>query len=175
MTIDITIPVPDDRVAEFYQFFSNWLDGTLVLPVTSPKTSPHTSPQSSDASAARGGAQDASSDGWLLWGNTDADLADAVTLWRKYPARSRAMFSLLMDNPGVSFSGDEIAEKLNIPNGSRGVAGVLAWPARKSKPMRRGLPTEFDDKTDPDRGVYFMPPERAELFKAAREQVEGKA
>ena len=36
---DITVPVPDDRTAEFYQFFGLWLAGSLSLhaqPCTGP-------------------------------------------------------------------------------------------------------------------------------------------
>lgn len=160
---NITVPVPDDRTAEFYQFFGLWLAGSLSLPGTT-GASPEVSTTSSQALVKK------------TWGSSpEADAADAEALWAKYSKNARGMFSLLLDNPGKEFTGDEIAEAVGIPNGAHGVAGVLAWPGRHGAEIGRGLPTSFREDEETGLTYYRMTAEQAELFKAAREKVEGSA
>lgn len=158
---DITVPVPGDRTAEFYQFFGLWLGGTLSLPVGSLGSPTEAADTSVAAQAAK------------PWGDDQQDYADAEALWARYSPNARAMFGLLIDNPGKEFSGDEIAEACSIPNGAHGVAGVLAWPGRHGLKIGRGLPSEWREDPATLQGLYWVPEERAELFKAAREKVEG--
>lgn len=158
---DLTVPVPDDRTAEFYQFFGLWLSGALSL-----SGSPAGTPQAS------GGAPVARAGALKPWGDTPEDHADAETLWRKYSPNARAMFSLLIDNGGKEFTGDEIAEACNIPHGAHGVAGVLAWPGRHGVKIGRRLPTEWREDPNTFEGIYHVPADRAEMFKAARAKVE---
>ena len=156
---NITVPVPDDRTAEFFQFFSLWLAGSLNL------------------SASSGGANAESPKPPALnpWASTDQDFADAQDLWQKYSSRARAMFSLLIDKPAEEFTGEQIAQACDIPNGAHGVAGVLAWPGRHGAAIGRGLPTEWRWDAESLEGNYWIPSEVAEVFKAAREKVEGAA
>lgn len=152
---DITVPVPDDRIAEFYSFFGTWLAGSL-------------NPSSGEAADGSGVPQ-ASHE----WGSTDDDLADAVALWKKFSPRARAMFSLLIDNPGTEYTGEQIAEACGIPNGAHGVAGVLAWPGRHGAAIGRGLPSNWRQDPETFESFYAMSPERAALFGAARDAAEG--
>ena len=154
---DITVPVPEDRIAEFYSFFGLWLSGSLSHPTNASRTAqePLEAPQP-----------------YREWANTDEDLADALTLWKKFSPRARAMFSLLIDNPGQEYTGEQIAEACNIPNGAHGVAGVLAWPGRHGAAIRRGLPSNWREDAETFESFYAMSPERAALFGAAREQAE---
>lgn len=158
--VDITVPVPDERTAEFYRFFGAWLAGSLTL--------------AEDAFGGFQSHEQTSQPQLQPWGNTEADLADAAKLWAKFSSRARAMFNLLIDNPGKEFSGEEIAEAVDIPNGAHGVAGVLAWPGRHGYKLRRGLPSDWRWDEDRLEGLYGMSEQRAALFKAAREQVEGQ-
>lgn len=162
---DITVPVPDERTAEFYQFFGLWLAGSLSLPVSSSGV-PGILVDTSEASGSPKPA--------TPWGDTPQDHADAETLWKKYSPRARAMFSLLIDNPDKEFSGDQIADAVNIPNGAHGVAGVLAWPGRHGIAIGRRLPTVWREDPETLDSFYKMPATRAELFKAAREKVEAQ-
>lgn len=156
---DITVPVPDDRTAEFYQFFGLWLAGSLSLSPNTPQ-SPEGGPVEADETPKPR----------VPWGTTEEDYADALTLWRKYSPQARAMFSLLMDDPDTPYTGDEIAEKIGVKNGAHGIAGVLAWPGRHGAKSSRGLPTYFYEDED-GVGRYLIPAERADLFKTAREKV----
>lgn len=122
--IDVTVKVPDDRVAEFYLMFGQWLA----------------------AESGSVGLEDAADH--AAWARSDEDLA--ATVWGKLSDRAKQLFSMLIDNPGRKFSGDELAEMLAIPNGKHGVAGVLAWLGRHCLKVGR------------------RQPEIAELFGAAR-------
>lgn len=161
---DITVPVPDDRTAEFYQFFGLWLAGSLSLAQSPPGASP--SPAE---------AQPVKYEDLPLWGTTKEDFTDAEVLWKKYSPNARKMFSLLIDNPGKEYTGDQIAEAVGIPNGAHGVAGVLAWPGRHGNKMGRRLPSDWREDQDAQESYYWMPAERAEMFKSVREKVEGSA
>ena len=161
---DVTVPVPSERIAEFYQFFGLWLGGSLNL-LDHSNSGSNTSKNMPQKDPIR------------PWGgDVDSDLDDAAFLWAKFSARARSLFSLLMDNPGKRFTGDEIADTLSIPNGAHGVAGVLAWPGRHGLAIGRNLPSSWhQDDPDTNETSYSMSAERASLFKVARERVEGAA
>lgn len=154
---DITVPVPDDRVADFYSFFGQWLAGSADATVN---------PSSAVASS---GAK------LTPWGNTAEDLADAETLWRKWSPRAKAMFSLLMDNPGKHYTGDEIAESVGIPNGARGVAGVLGHPGRQATALGRTLFSAYVVDAATQAGSYYISAPLSEVFKTARANVEAES
>lgn len=162
--VDITVPIPDDRTAEFYQFFGMWLAGSL-----------DTSSASASTVKTSSGAIGDDSPPLLPWGSGERDYADAEKLWRKYSTPARAMFSLMIDHPDQHFTGDQIADAIEIPHGARGVAGALAWPGRHGIKIGRGLPTEYGRDQETGEGYYWIPADRAEVFKRAREKVEGKA
>jgi hypothetical protein len=159
---DLTVPVPDERIPEFYTFFGLWLSNTLSLPAAT--------------SAGSAGALESSPPAeYREWGDTNEDLADAVALWRKFSLNARKMFGLLIDNPGRKYTGGQIADECGIPNGAHGVAGVLAWPGRHGAAIGRGLPSHWREDPETFESFYWMSDERAALFAAAREQVEGAA
>lgn len=156
----ITVPVPEERTAEFYEFFGVWLAGKLSPGQGS--TGTYQIPPQTVAPVKA----------LLEWGDGERDFRDAKALWRKYSPRARKMFGLLIDNPDREYTGEEIAEACDIPNGAHGVAGVLAWPGRHGRLIRRELPSSW--RLDPDtlQSVYWMPAKRAEMFKAVRAKVE---
>lgn len=152
---DITVPVPDARVGEFYHFFAHWLEGPL--------DPGHTSPETSSA----GSAEVITAP--IPWGSDpDQDHKDALTLWSKYSKSARAMFSLLMDQPDMRFTGEEIATEIGLAKGAHGVAGVLAWPGRHGAKMNRSIPSAWAYDADTGLSHYWFFPETAEVFKAAR-------
>jgi hypothetical protein len=161
---DITVPVPDERHAEFFQFFGLWLAGSLNL---FPKVVEGSESQSEATEAPKPVSQP--------WGDTAKDVADAAALWKKLTLRARAMFSLLIDNPGEEFTGQQIADALDIPHGAYGVAGVLGYPGRHAYAIGRPLPTSWREDPETFESFYSMSKENATLFKVAREQVEGTA
>src|SRR5699024_11882177 len=81
-----------------------WLAGSL-----------DTSSASASAVKTSSGAIGDDSPTLLPWGSGERDYADAEKLWRKYSTPARAMFSLMIDHPDQHFTGDQIAEAIEIP------------------------------------------------------------
>lgn len=148
---DITVPVPDERVPEFYQLFGAWLAGVPV-------------PDAEEGQQVGNPEVEVAP-----WGQTDDDLALARVIWGKLSQRAKAMFGVLMEEPSQKFSGEFLAESLNIPNGKYGVAGVLAWPGRYSYAVGRYLPVRYEDGAVGKSANYWMEPDVAALFVAARD------
>jgi hypothetical protein len=155
---DITVPVPDGRVPEFYQFFGLRLGGSLTLPDGGSQILPETSGDSGKR---------------LNWTGSDEDREDAEKLWSKMTSRAKGFYNLMMDAPGTEFTGNQIAKELSIPNGANGVAGVLAWPGRYCWNMNRRLPQHWKDGEDGGPSVYWMDADVAALFAAVRSDLDG--
>jgi len=99
------------------------------------------------------------------WGSADSDFEPAREVWRKFSPRAQAVFSLLIDNPGLAITGEDIASKLDVPNGKRGVAGIVAWPARHCADAGY-VPLFRCEDAD---GGYWMDPDTADLFARVRD------
>jgi Family of unknown function (DUF6416) len=109
------------------------------------------------------------------WGLESFDGEVAKQVWRKFSPRAQAVFSLLMDNPGVAMSADDIASKIDLSNGRHGLAGVVAWPSRQCAlaglvPPFRSEPATAAGET----GSYWMDADTAAMFVAAREAYRAK-
>jgi hypothetical protein len=149
---DITVPVPEDRLPEFYQFFGAWLAGSPSI------------------AAAQIGQSVGNSDAEVTpWGSIDDDLGLAQVVWGKLSERAKAMFSLLMEHPGKKVDGETIAATLDIPNGKYGVAGVLAWPGRHCYAVGRSLPVRYEDGPVGGSANYWIDQSLADLFGKARD------
>ena len=73
------------------------------------------------------------------------------------------------DSPGARVGGEQVARQLGLDKGAHGVAGILAWPGRYSRHLGRVLPIATEGRADGGTD-YYMDPETAALFKAARER-----
>lgn len=152
----ITVEVPEERVAEFYAWFAEFLSapqGGLGLP-----------------RARRGGP--GRHRGYAGPGHnpepwTPEDRDQARWLYRKLSTPARELFDLLIDSPGARFSGNDVATRLALQNGAHGVAGILAWPGRWSRKLGREFPIRTDAREDG--GTDFsMDEDTAALFAQAR-------
>jgi hypothetical protein len=103
--------------------------------------------------------------GVTAWSRDDEELAKQ--LWAKFNDRARALFSTLLQEPGRQFTGQELAGMLDIPNGSSGVAGVLAWPGRYCKQVGRSICWHVGWTQDDYLAVYWMEGVLADLFRKA--------
>src|SRR4051812_35080233 len=99
--IDVTVKIPEGRVAEFYGLVGRWLAGELL--------------QGADEAQAPQAATPPSE-----WADRDEDLALARVVWGKLSPRAVNLFSTLMAQPGKRVSGEELASSLDIPNGKYG-------------------------------------------------------
>jgi hypothetical protein len=150
---DITVPVPEARVPEFFKWYGEWLEGSPPAPVASKIVS--------------GGAETSEPYDYRVrprWADTAEDLARAQVLWSKMTAPARAIIDFLVSHPGKRFTGDEIADAADIPHGAPGVAGTLTWPSRYCAGMDRQLPSEWDEIAC----KYWVEPEVASLFDKVR-------
>jgi hypothetical protein len=149
----VTVAVPEERVPEFYAWFASFL---AAQPGAAPPLAGG-GPRGSRSHRHHGEAQ--------AWSAQDAD--QAAWLYRKLAPQARELFDLLADTPGARFGGEQVATRLKLEKGAHGVAGILAWPGRYSRHLDRTLPIATEGR--PDGGTdYYMNPELAELFTAAR-------
>src|SRR4051812_3105078 len=106
--IDVTVKIPEDRVAEVYGVAGPWVAGEPVggSPLAASPQDAHATTPASE------------------WADREEDLALARIVWGKLSPRAVGLFSTLMAQPGKRISGEELAAALDIPNGKYGVAGV---------------------------------------------------
>src|SRR5436853_172392 len=115
----VTVDVPEERVAEFHAFFARFLAGRGRRG----RRGEHRRRRlRSEASG---------------WSADDAD--QAAWLYRKLAPPARELFDLLLDAPGERLAGETIATRLGLEKGSHGVAGILAWPGRYARHLDRVL------------------------------------
>lgn len=144
--MEVKVDVPNERLADFYVWFGRWLGGELASAL---------------------GAAGQAVDDW-----SGEDVREAVQVYRKLSPTARKLFDLLMDDPERKFSGDDIAEALNLPNGKHAVAGTLAWPGRHSYKVGRRMPIEWQEpSSEGDVSLYWMSMDCASLFQVARKEV----
>jgi len=145
----VTVAVPEERVAEFYLWFAHFLAGE---PATWGGRRRGFGPPRGGPDAAAWTAQDADQARWL---------------YAKLAPPARELLDLLIDAPGERFSGNDIAARLRLEKGAHGVAGILAWPGRYSRKLGRTLPIATEGRDDGGTD-YYLEPDVAELFAAAR-------
>lgn len=148
--IDITVKVPEDRVPEFYSMYGAWLNGQAQVP-------------SPSGTGITDGAHEQQP-----WSDSDTALAAAV--WDKFSDAAKGLFSTLIDEPERRFTGEELAEMLDIPNGKHGVGGVLGWPGRHCISVNRTLPWSWEYLVEGEPMVYWFTRENAALFREARDR-----
>ena len=153
---EITVAVPQERVPEFYAWFAAFL---AAEPGSAPPIG-------------RGGPHGRL--GWrghpqaIAWSAQDAD--QAAWLYRRLAPPARELLDVLLDAPGERFGGEQLARHLGLEKGAHGVAGILAWPGRYSRRLDRVLPIATEGRADGGTN-YYMEPDTAAVFAAARAQV----
>jgi hypothetical protein len=160
----VTVAVPEERVPEFYAWFAAFLasepgKGWTGIPF------PGTSSERHGRRGPRGSRRHHDAQAW------SADDADqAAWLYRKLAPPARELFDVLAQSPGARVGGEQLARRLDLDKGAHGVAGILAWPGRYSRHLNRVMPIATEGRADGGTD-YYMDPETAELFRAARERL----
>ena len=153
----LTVAVPTQRLADFHSTHARWLEQQEI---------------DGDDGALPGGPGAPADDVMTEWGAEPGDEAAAKLLWKKLSPTAQAILEILMAEPGREYSGDQLAERLGIKNGTYGIAGALAWPGRYSYAMLRKHPVSYREASD-GQARYHVEPAAAELFRAAA--VDGPA
>lgn len=104
----------------------------------------------------------------LKWWDPEADLDAATQFWSQLSDQAKTFFTALLDVAPAAVSNTEIARRLGTD--ARGVAGILAWPARFASTLGHHLPSRWIDDT-PAR--YWMDESTAELFAQVIEAQSG--
>jgi hypothetical protein len=141
---DVTVKVPVDRLGEFYETYGRWLRGEQKQDVVVDVT-----------------------DQVLKDWDLTSDLELAAKAWADFPARAKLVYGTLIDAPAKKFTGRELADLHDIPNGMYGVAGVFAHPGRQIRKLGRKLPQSIEP--NPRGGsFYWMEAGVADLFRRAK-------
>lgn len=152
--MELTFDVPDRLVGRFYIAVGSVLRGAQEQDTTAET---ETEPELHE------------------WAAETFDSERAGQAWRKFSPRAQAVFSLLMENPGVSLTADEIAAKVGLANGRHSLAGLVAWPSRACADMGLMPPFRVEAPGAPGEvASYWMDPETARLFLDARERAQAK-
>lgn len=170
----ITVAVPEERVAEFYLWFASFLAADAADQPWAgrgrpprggpPWGGPPWGPRGRGRGPGFGPGMrvEHEAEAW-----SPADAEQAAWLYGKLAPPARELFDLLIDEPGRRFSGNEIAARLKLDKGAHGVAGILAWPGRYSRKLGRELPISTEGREDGGTD-YYLEDEAAALFAAAR-------
>ena len=151
----VAVDVPAERVPEFYAWFAAFL-------AAEPGSGPPGRRGRGRGWGRPGGSGHHAAEPW-----TTQDAGQAAWLYGKLAPPARALFDLLIDEPGRRHAGNEIAARLELEKGAHGVAGILAWPGRYCRKLGRAFPIATEGREDGGTD-YFMEPELAQLFAAAR-------
>lgn len=142
-TTEITVPVPSERVPEFYRWFANWIDdeGSSIAP---------------DFPAVPA---------------TDA-LAAAVRWWKLLKLRERQIFGLWAEASPRMLTSVEIVEALGL-NGPRDIPGILSWTSRKGDKVGFGASWNFRSDPITNGSIYGIEnADYADLILRARSAAE---
>ncbi|HEX3873792.1 MAG TPA: DUF6416 domain-containing protein [Solirubrobacteraceae bacterium] len=151
----VTVPVPEARVAEFYAWFASFLS-------SEPGHGPGRGRgRGRDHGPGPHGPRDHEEHTSEVWGQADGDRA--AWLYARLAPTARELFDLLAAAPGERFAGNEVAARLRVDKGAHGVAGILAWPGRYSRRLGRALPIATEGRADGGTD-YYMTTEVAALF-----------
>ncbi len=137
--IDVTVKVPQERLAEFYGMFGAWL---------------------ASESAPGAPATVLTVERW----DAERDVELAREYWGKLSSPGRGLISLLVAEPDKPVSGEGIASALGLAKGKYGVAGVLAWPGRYAAAMGRQMPVTFEAGEVGKSANYWVTADVAALF-----------
>lgn len=142
---EVKVLVPEERVAEFYQWFGEWLE---------------------NPDRARGVAEVRELE-LEKWQNSPEDIEVARKVWGLFSPRARKLFDFLMDSAGDRFPADFLAEKIGLTTGAYGVSGVLGGAGKRCYSVGKSWMWEWE--IDEEKGsMYAVEPEIAEIFAAAR-------
>lgn len=149
--IEVRVQVPSDRETDFYRWFADWRDGTIVSTFSSDPTMEET-PEMAPGD----------------------ELEPIVAWWKTLTAKERAIWGMWLNAAPGMVSADEIVAGLGLKS-ARDIPGVLSWSGRKGR--RVGFRAHWEFRIDPVSGqpIYGIENEEyARQLRQARELAEAK-
>jgi hypothetical protein len=147
--MELTVFVPDDRVAEFYVLHGRFLasdPGTLGSQQPGPRQIETMQVVINETAP---------------WGIGDEDRA--ASIYRRLTPSARKIWDLWIDHPDRRFSPDELAALADLAS-PHVLAGTLAWPGRYCYSAGRELPFHWSS----EHNAYWMDGHVAAVWAAAR-------
>src|SRR5438128_1580734 len=117
--MNVTVPIPECRLAEFYRLYSTCL-GADAAGIAGLRTGWAT------VAAAHGGAVAGQRRAWDA--GDQEQLAAMAELWGRSSDGAKALFAELMRDPTAEASVDDVAQRLGVERSA--VTGTLSWPVR---------------------------------------------
>lgn len=122
--IDVTVPVPQRRLAEFYRLYAGWLGETSTGATEGLRTAWEA------ITAAHGGTTSQR----RAWDASDQEqMAPMAELWGRSSEGAKALFTELMRDHTVELSVDDLAQRLGVERSA--VTGTLSWPVRIARDL----------------------------------------
>ena len=144
--VNVTVPVPEERLADFYFWFAAWLR-------KSPAT-PHAAlvPEGPDPMLAQSPLLHA-------WGPGDAKLLRIVV--RRCKLRSQAIFEILFESRGTPLGAEEMAARLGET--IHKIAGLMTHPTALCEDVQR-RPFWSTSENAQGGASYWVEPDVCDLF-----------
>lgn len=149
--MNVTVPVPVERVGDFYRMFARWMGGS-VEEVALPE---HWRPEHwRPGLAAHTDADAPERHRWRA--DNEDDLAAATEVWARLSSGARTLLKELLKDPEREVSVDDLAASLGTDRAV--ITGTLSWPVRIAR--KKGFPAPIVVRKVPD-GIYCKLDRRA--------------
>ncbi|QNE35868.1 hypothetical protein [Leifsonia shinshuensis] len=143
-SVDITVPVPSDRIPEFYRVFADWIEGGA-----------HAFADESQSTTRQ-----------------QVEQNPAQRWWLSLNANERAFFGVMIDTSPRMVTGEEVAQRMGLESESR-IGPVLSWSRRKGEKAGLAVWWEFRQDPITGVPMYGIEDtDFAEKIRKAREAAE---
>ena len=156
--MNVTVPVPVGRLAEFYRMYAGWLDAETAEAADGPDVGALRSRWEQLASAHGGTVAPLTA-----WDAQQQEHAGAAAdMWNRMSEAARTLFRDAMAHGGREMSVADVCQRLGLERAA--VTGTLSWPIRIARQLGFAPPitiTKIGDgiwwKLDPDVVTLLRP------------------
>jgi len=159
--MQVTVAVPQSRLAEFYEMYGRWLRGPAAV-----------APEDEDGDSTKPKPRGQMKRTWTQ-GTENDRLKDAKVLLQQLAGGTGGnILSFLLDHPGEWFSGHDLVRHLKL-SGMNDIQGGIGAIGRRCTALGREKPEGFQRLVGFGFGAsrYAIEPNVAELFRTARTEL----
>lgn len=155
--MQVTVVVPQSRLAEFYEMYGRWLRGTAAV-----------APEDGDSTKPTPMAQMKRT--WIQ-GSDDDRLRDAKVLLQQLAGGTGGkILSFLLDHPGEWFSGHDLVRDLTL-SGMNDIQGGIGAIGKRCTALGREKPQRYQQSVGFGNSRYAIEPDVAEFFRTTRTEM----